>query len=260
LNTAKSAVSTEVAALAASGTIPCRKGCSACCHLPVRVGVLDAILIAARVLTWPKARRDRLLAALDARCAAIDAMTANAYHRSRAPCAFLTADEACEIYHVRPEACRAWHAAEPDSSRCEAFTRDVENLPPRMASAKTLMPAVLRRIRRLPAEQVAIYFNAIRRTHDAESHAPMELLIRHFVRNPQDASRAWHGHWSIPPAWLREVNQDDYERLTREQARRAVAAGIITQAEVDRAIERWRPGDAGPCVEIRCPPRRPLVE
>jgi Fe-S-cluster containining protein len=115
----------NVDAAEAGVVIACRRGCNACCHLPVVTGEAEAIAVT-QWLTQPEnaAVRERFVAAYPAWRAAhgatIEELVASpstdekvracaAYFFQRGICPFNHAGD-CTIYPVRPALCRLTHA------------------------------------------------------------------------------------------------------------------------------------------------------
>ena len=111
-------------AAAAGGLVPCRGGCSACCHGPFDISVADAELIREALDALPTpaqaevARRARVLLdqmrALEPGWAppyAVDALGEDRFDRltdalAREPCPLLDDTGRCRIYADRPLVCR----------------------------------------------------------------------------------------------------------------------------------------------------------
>lgn len=84
--------------------VQCRKGCAACCHLPVTIWPQEAQLLGSRVekegipIDWVRVERQAT-------------KTADTW-RELAPedraCVFLAADRSCTVYEHRPTACRKY--------------------------------------------------------------------------------------------------------------------------------------------------------
>jgi len=111
-------------AAAGPGVVPCRRGCSACCHGPFDISPADAALVAEGVAALPEAER----AAVRARAAAavrrceelepgwrapwdVDALGEQAFDAlgdrlAGEPCPALGADGGCLIHAHRPATCR----------------------------------------------------------------------------------------------------------------------------------------------------------
>jgi uncharacterized protein len=98
-------VADEITAVAAPYS-PCKRGCSACCHMATLVSLPEAEMMAESIgvkLTVPKSwpfydqRSGSEFAARDEFAAS--------FHESRKPCTFLVNNE-CSIYEHRPLACR----------------------------------------------------------------------------------------------------------------------------------------------------------
>lgn len=106
------------------GVIPCRPGCSACCHGPFDIPVADAEQVASAVAALPGAIRQRVLvraAAQLERMRELAPELAEPWDLSRLPegtvdelcealaeepCPCLEADGRCAVYESRPMVCR----------------------------------------------------------------------------------------------------------------------------------------------------------
>lgn len=88
---------------------PCRRGCSACCHINLPLGRTEAERLA-------KASGRELTAAnaLPAMAAALLRDDTRFYG---VPCPFLKNDE-CSVYRDRPIACRTHHVIEESAAKC----------------------------------------------------------------------------------------------------------------------------------------------
>lgn len=91
---------------AVAGIVPCREGCTHCCHTPALISRIEAALIAKEtgaVLQTPPAT-------------ALTSRTNYAYIGT--PCPFLR-DNACSIYAVRPFVCRTHYSVDADNLLCQ---------------------------------------------------------------------------------------------------------------------------------------------
>jgi len=111
-------------AAAPPGVVPCRSGCSACCHGLFDISAADAELLAEGVAALPEAERAALQARAEAQleqCAELapgwaapwdvealpeEAFDALCEQLARAPCPVLGPDGACSLYAHRPATCR----------------------------------------------------------------------------------------------------------------------------------------------------------
>jgi Fe-S-cluster containining protein len=109
---------------AAGGVVPCRGGCSACCHGPFDISVADAELIAEAVARLPEQERREVVrragALLERMLAvepgweppyAVDALGEERFDRltealAAEPCPLLDDSGHCRIYADRPLVCR----------------------------------------------------------------------------------------------------------------------------------------------------------
>jgi Fe-S-cluster containining protein len=108
----------------AGGTVPCREGCSACCHGPFDISVADAELIDQALDRMPATERARVTERAQALLArmrdlepawsspyAVDALGEERFDRltdalAAEPCPLLDAAGRCGIYADRPLVCR----------------------------------------------------------------------------------------------------------------------------------------------------------
>jgi Fe-S-cluster containining protein len=111
-------------AVAGPGVVPCRRGCSACCHGPFDITPADARLVAEGLAALPSAEREDVAARAAAqlqRCAAllpawgapwdVEALADETFDAltealAREPCPALAPDGACRIHAHRPATCR----------------------------------------------------------------------------------------------------------------------------------------------------------
>ena len=109
---------------AARGVVPCREGCTACCHGPFDISVADAELIGEALDRMPAADRERVTERAQALLArmraleptwappyAVDALGEDRFDRltdalAAEPCPLLDEAGRCGIYADRPLVCR----------------------------------------------------------------------------------------------------------------------------------------------------------
>jgi Fe-S-cluster containining protein len=96
----------ETLDFATSGIVPCKAGCSSCCHMATNVTLREAQDIAkasGRALTIPTATMtdDEAIAAFEG-----------------TPCPFLV-DNKCSVYASRPFSCRAHYSVDRDNLLCK---------------------------------------------------------------------------------------------------------------------------------------------
>jgi hypothetical protein len=87
------------------GALACKKGCAHCCHFHVDINTLEADRLADIVRQMPEARREEVVARLDAARDACQHADRDP-GRYRHPCPFLEGSE-CSVYDDRPLACRS---------------------------------------------------------------------------------------------------------------------------------------------------------
>jgi Fe-S-cluster containining protein len=94
--------------------VTCKTGCSHCCKLPATATVPEMVPVVERFATrhdWQK-RRPRLERELTrqltefATINVLDPKERERFFTRQLPCTFLTSDQRCEIYDLRPTVCR----------------------------------------------------------------------------------------------------------------------------------------------------------
>jgi Fe-S-cluster containining protein len=123
---------TVAEALADEGrTVPCSKGCAACCAYLIPLSVPESICLAEEVTRLPRAERDRVLAGFETACEALGRVTSwrpgrdaesfpslsRRFASAGLSCPLLTAEGCCSTYAARPVACRE-HLVTGASSQC----------------------------------------------------------------------------------------------------------------------------------------------
>jgi Fe-S-cluster containining protein len=116
----------------AGRTIPCRSGCSGCCHVSVEVQILDLWPIVDELRRWPEADRARFRQRLDAALETAERAGIDLWHvqetgtareryaKAGIPCPFLLEEDGgrCSIYRVRPNPCRTHYVVDTDPAQC----------------------------------------------------------------------------------------------------------------------------------------------
>lgn len=103
---------TALLAVATKGYVPCKAGCSHCCHMATLVTVEEAQAIAAatgRKMTMPP---PEVLNRTD------DDIELDRKEYEGVPCTFLK-DDQCSIYATRPHACRIHYSVDHDNLLCQ---------------------------------------------------------------------------------------------------------------------------------------------
>ncbi len=99
-------------------TIPCRKGCAACCHYIIVLTPPDAFCLVEQILAYPRQQRKKVIKSFSKANDwfeqqhsgnANQAGVLSWYHDLRYPCPFLHKN-LCTIYENRPIVCREWVA------------------------------------------------------------------------------------------------------------------------------------------------------
>ncbi len=114
----------EATAARYPGVIPCRAGCSACCHGPFDISVADALLLREGLATLPEAERQqvaargrRILARMqalapdwgppfDVQAVGDDEFDILCDALADEPCPLLDTEGRCRVYPFRPLVCR----------------------------------------------------------------------------------------------------------------------------------------------------------
>ncbi len=121
--------------------ITCRKGCDHCCHYPVRISVLEGMLLyreLQRLQLW----NGKLKNALERHSKQTYELTPEVWLLANIPCPLLT-EHRCAAYAARPFACRMTvSVGDPDHCRPAQFER--ASLVPHDAEASTFNDAVQR--------------------------------------------------------------------------------------------------------------------
>lgn len=91
-------------------TPACKPGCAYCCHYHVYVFAPEALAIAEHLLTKSAAMRDVIIEKLSANATQIANLSVNEHLQTNIACAFLSPQNTCGIYEVRPWACRKHHS------------------------------------------------------------------------------------------------------------------------------------------------------
>lgn len=108
-------------------SVPCKKGCSACCYDVAWVVQPEAAEIVERVQSMPRKLREQVVEGLrqwlaGMRRSGLDPddirPDLRTYHRAKLRCPLLGAQGLCMVYDVRPMACRGHYVQAPDSSVC----------------------------------------------------------------------------------------------------------------------------------------------
>lgn len=98
--------------------MPCRRGCSSCCTLPVHVAAAEVFgILDYMEKTLSRAAQERIIADIRATAAAIRSLPGPERPSTRRRCPFLDGHD-CSIYPARPMMCRAHHST--DRAACEA--------------------------------------------------------------------------------------------------------------------------------------------
>lgn len=124
----------------------CQKGCGWCCHLHVEISWAEALAIAVylRVFHFPVAFDD-LRHRIQQTAARLSSLDAASRIPHKIPCAFLGADQTCQIYDYRPLPCRGFNSL--DATICEQGFGISEAGTPLESWQTTLYSAILTGLR-----------------------------------------------------------------------------------------------------------------
>ena len=129
INAAHALLDRRAAAGAQVDQQACASGCAYCCHMPVTASVPEALLIHTYVRErWSPDQRAALDAALEQTVTRQAKLDDDALFEARERCVFLGEGERCQIYAVRPLACRG-HASFSRERCADSFadpSRDAE--------------------------------------------------------------------------------------------------------------------------------------
>lgn len=109
-----------------AGKPACQRGCVHCCHQRVEVTALEVFLIARSLANTLPAQRARLAGAAVQHAG----LSSRELFERQLPCPFLNADKACDVYEVRPLACRRAHSLDAEVCRQLARGDSHEDGPP----------------------------------------------------------------------------------------------------------------------------------
>ena len=116
------------AELAVASNIACQRGCSWCCRgSRVNVAPPEAVAIAEWILARNADQRLEVTARVNRAAEVVQKTNADDRWAARMPCAFLDAQGACEIYPVRPLACRMGNSF--DAGTCQRAHETGEGVP-----------------------------------------------------------------------------------------------------------------------------------
>ncbi|MBU2511383.1 YkgJ family cysteine cluster protein [bacterium] len=99
----------------------CKKGCSYCCGLTVKVAIPELYIIYEHIQSrWGKKEIERIRLKLESFVQKMDQCKSRS-EKLRIPCAFLE-NNVCSIYEVRPLPCHAWNST--DVNLCILYLTD----------------------------------------------------------------------------------------------------------------------------------------
>ncbi len=92
-------------------TLACKAGCGLCCHYHVYVSASEALALAEHVSAkFAAVERAAIEAKLKANADQATALGLDEHMKTNIACAFLTKENTCGVYDVRPSACRKHHS------------------------------------------------------------------------------------------------------------------------------------------------------
>ena len=98
-------------------TLPCRPGCSYCCHLRVEAFAHEILLLHRAIASLPDpAQRQAVEQRVRANAQRIAAMSEDEHWVTNIPCALL-ADDRCSLHGIRPLACARYHSTDVAACR-----------------------------------------------------------------------------------------------------------------------------------------------
>lgn len=98
--------------------LACKTGCSYCCHYHVYISAPEAFALANAVDAMQDlTQRQSVLTRLNSNIRATAGLTVEQHIGTNIRCAFLSDDDACIVYSVRPGACRRHHSMSVEPCR-----------------------------------------------------------------------------------------------------------------------------------------------
>ncbi|WP_431258552.1 YkgJ family cysteine cluster protein [Roseateles chitinivorans] len=99
-------------------SLACGQGCSYCCNYHVHVSAPEAIAIAEHLRAkWRPERVAVAIESLAKNVASVQGLTEEEHTATNVRCAFLSPQDSCSIYDVRPVACRKHHSFDVEPCR-----------------------------------------------------------------------------------------------------------------------------------------------
>lgn len=114
----------------------CKPGCSYCCHYKVHLSASEALAIAEHLHSTPASKKEACLNRLQANVAEVRKLGPELHMTTNIQCAFLSEDGQCEIYSLRPIACRRHHSY--DVTPCKVTFDDPSRTDPNQQSLEQL--------------------------------------------------------------------------------------------------------------------------
>lgn len=105
--------------------VTCKVGCAHCCELLAMMTFSEAILIAEKLLEKPDWKDIAQKLKVQAEKACFDGISEVAYFEKRVRCSFLSDNNTCAIYEIRPACCR-YHVVISEPSLCSFENRKSE--------------------------------------------------------------------------------------------------------------------------------------
>lgn len=92
-------------------TLPCRAGCSYCCHLRVTAFGHEILLLHQAIVALPDQQHQAAAQRLRINAARIATLDEDQHSLTNIPCALLV-DDRCSLHAIRPLACARYHSTE----------------------------------------------------------------------------------------------------------------------------------------------------
>lgn len=178
----------------ATGThhVACRRGCAFCCSYHVGISVSEALLIVAYIRGLARVQREQLTRRVADAYPEVRGIDVGARMAMRIECPLLGADRSCQIYTVRPLACRAW--ASFDAKACE---EDAAN--PR-AQTEILRPAGLEEARDL---NMPLIFEREAELGFVPGLFELIQAVHLLLQSEEITERVANGEGLLAAAWIR---------------------------------------------------------
>ncbi len=186
----------------------CAEGCNACCHLHVVAHPMEVIAVAEHLhRTTTREELGEIQQRINQHIDQTNGQNAEARRSIRPACPLLK-DGRCEIYSVRPIACRGWNSL--DRNICDADLAD--------PSLKAATPVNLGQY--VMAGRVAEGLAAASFSLSLESHA-IDFVrgLRIALEDPELSARLWRGRGDVFSAAVNDTVFPGSQNVEEEDAR-----------------------------------------